>query len=185
MKLLGLSGSLRAQSFNTALLKAAIAAAPQGVSIERASIEGIPLYNADDEAARGAPDAVRALQIRIIEADGVILVTPEYNSGIPGVFKNAIDWVSRPADGLPRALDAKPVALMSASPGGFGGILSQSAWLPVLRTLGASCWFGGRFLLPNAGKAFDETGALRNEALRAQLAQFVSGFSAFVASRQR
>ena len=80
-------------------------------------------------------------------ADGVLLVTPEYNNSIPGVFKNAIDWLSRAGRGRRRVFGGRRFALIGASPGAFGTTLSQSAWLPVLRTLGAQLWFGGRLMV--------------------------------------
>jgi len=87
---------------------------------------------------------LRETQAAIAAADGLLLVTPEYNNSIPGVFKNAIDWLSRPPADISRVFGGKPVAIIGASPGGFGTILSQEAWLPVLRTLGTKPWFGGR-----------------------------------------
>jgi NAD(P)H-dependent FMN reductase len=92
----GLSGSLRRASFNAGLLRAAAGAMPQGARLETGSIAGVPLYNADDEAEKGIPPAVARLKDSLAQADGLLLVTPEYNNGIPGVFKNAIDWMSRP-----------------------------------------------------------------------------------------
>src|SRR4051812_651010 len=94
-RVIGLSGSLRKGSFNTALLHAAVDLAPAGLTIEPASIAEIPLYNGDLEQ-RAYPAAVSALKDRIAAADGLLLVTPEYNNSMPGVFKNAIDWLSRP-----------------------------------------------------------------------------------------
>lgn len=83
-----------------------------------------------------------ALKDRIAAADGLLLVTPEYNNSIPGVFKNAIDWLSRPASDIGRVFDGKPVGLIGATPGGMGTPFSQTAWLPVLRTLGTRPFFG-------------------------------------------
>jgi chromate reductase len=94
--ILGISGSLRKGSYNTALLRAAKAAAPDGTRLEIAPIRGIPLYDGDVEAESGVPDIVRDLKDRIARADGLLLVTSEYNNSIPGVFKNAIDWLTRP-----------------------------------------------------------------------------------------
>lgn len=103
------------------------------------TLHGIPLYDGDEEAAHGIPEAVTELKDAISNADGVILATPEYNNGIPGVFKNAIDWASRPASDISRVFKGCPFAIMGASPEGFGTILSQNLWLPVLHTLGWSC----------------------------------------------
>src|SRR6185369_14454384 len=96
VRIIGISGSLRQGSFNTALLRAAAAAAPADVTIEVRTIHGIPLYDADIENGPGIPEVVARLKDEIAAADGVLLVTPEYNNSIPGVFKNAIDWLSRP-----------------------------------------------------------------------------------------
>jgi len=103
-------------------------------------------------------------------------VTPEYNNSIPGVFKNAIDWLSRPSADISRVCGGKPVAIIGASPGGFGTILSQEAWLPVLRTLGTRPWFGGRLLVSRAATIFDESGRIVNEATKEQLREFIDGF---------
>jgi NAD(P)H-dependent FMN reductase len=181
VKLLGISGSLRKGSFNTSLLRAAAGLIGEGVSLEAATIHGIPLYDADLEAAEGIPAAVQALKAQVLACDGLLLATPEYNNGIPGVFKNAIDWLSRPDSEIAQVFGGRPVAVIGASPGGFGTILAQSAWLPVLRTLRTRPWHGGRLMVSRAGKAFDEHGALVDEAVRKQLAEFLAGFARFVA----
>src|SRR5205823_8982182 len=95
-KLIGLSGSLRRGSYNSALLREAAAMMPSDSELRVESIAGIPLYNGDEEAARGMPETVARLKDAIAAADGLFFVTPEYNHGIPGVAKNAIDWLSRP-----------------------------------------------------------------------------------------
>lgn len=179
--LLGISGSLRAGSFNTALLRAARELAGDGVRLDIQTLHGIPLYDADLEARDGLPAAARALQDRVRACDGLLLATPEYNNGIPGVFKNAIDWLSRPASEIPAVFGGRPVAVMGASPGGFGTILSQDAWWPVLRTLRANVWFGGRVMVSRAGGAFDADGALVDDKVREQLRGFMAGFAAFAA----
>ena len=184
-KLIGLSGSLRRGSFNTALLRAAAELTPDGVELSVCTIRGIPLYDGDGESAEGIPRTVTELKDAIAAADGLLLVTPEYNNSIPGVFKNAIDWLSRPAADIPRVFGAKPVAVMGASPGGFGTILGQNAWLPVLRALGMKPWFGGRLQVSRAQGVFDGAGAITDEAVKAQLRQFVHGFVEFVRSPAR
>ena len=183
LTILGLSGSLRAGSLNTALLRAAAQLAPEGVTLEVATVHGIPLYDGDAEAKDGLPASVEALKARVLAADGLLLSTPEYNNGIPGVFKNTIDWLSRPASGIPQVFGGRPVAVMGASPGGFGTVLAQDQWLTVLRTLGARPWWGGRLMASRAHKAFDDAGTLTDDVLRTQLAAFVRGFAEFVASR--
>jgi chromate reductase, NAD(P)H dehydrogenase (quinone) len=177
--ILGISGSLRAGSYNTALLRAAAGVAGEGVVIEIVTLHGIPLYDADLEQREGLPGAVTALKDRIVASDGVLIATPEYNNGLPGVAKNAIDWLSRPASDIRRVFGDRPFAVIGASPGGFGTILAQNAWLPVLRTLGVRYWSGGRLMLSRAGQAFDEQGGLHDEAMREQLRKFVAGFAAF------
>lgn len=178
--ILGISGSLRAGSYNTALLRAAQALAAPGVTLEAVTLHGIPLYDGDVERRDGLPAAVLQLKQRIIASDGVLLVTPEYNSGIPGVFKNAIDWLSRPAADIPRVFGDRPFALAGASQGGFGTILSQDAWLSVLRKLGVRHWAGGTLMVSRATQMFDEDGALRDEAIRKQLGDFLNGFAAWI-----
>lgn len=175
----GISGSLRAGSYNSALLRAAAQLMPVGATLEIASIKGIPLYDGDVEAKEGIPQAVKDLKYRIVAGNGLLLVTPEYNNSIPGVFKNAIDWLSRPPADAPRIFGNRPVAVIGASPGGFGTILSQDAWLPVLKTLGTRQWSGGRLLVSRAGSVFNEAGELTDEKVRDQLRQFMAGFVHF------
>ena len=185
IRILGISGSLRAGSFNTALLRAAQQVAGDGIAFDAVTLHGIPLYDGDAEARDGLPAAVTTLKDRIIASDGVLLVTPEYNNGIPGVFKNAIDWLSRPAADIARVFGDKPFALVGASPGGFGTILSQNHWLPVLKTLGVQLWAGNRLMVSRAGSAFGADGELVEAERREQRAGFVQGFATFAAARRR
>ena len=178
-RILGISGSLRTGSFNTALLHAAQQVAGDDVTLEAATLHGIPLYDGDVEARDGEPAAVTTLKQRILASDGVLLVTPEYNNGIPGVFKNGIDWLSRGTPGIPAVFGDRPFAVIGASPGGFGTILGQNHWLPVLKTLGVRLWAGNRMMVSRAGSVFDADGALVDDKVREQLAGFVQGFAAF------
>jgi chromate reductase, NAD(P)H dehydrogenase (quinone) len=180
VKVLGISGSLRKGSFNTALLRTCVSLMPQGVELEIGSIAGIPLYDGDLEAAHGIPAVVESLKRKVVEADGLLLVTPEYNNSMPGVLKNAIDWLSRPPADIAKVFSGRPVALMGASPGGFGTILSQNAWLPVLRTLGTRTWSGGKMMVSRAGGVFNEAGEMTDEAIRTQLQKYLAGFVAFI-----
>ncbi|MGL4415259.1 NADPH-dependent FMN reductase [Roseinatronobacter monicus] len=173
--ILGLSGSLRRASFNAGLLRAAAEVVSDGVKLEIGAIHEVPLYNGDLEKASGLPPAVEVLQAQLQAADGVLLVTPEYNNGIPGVFKNVIDWMSR-GPGL-QMWAGKPVALIGASPGGFGTIMAQNHWLPVLRTLKADFWAEGRLMVSRAGDLFDEDGNLTDTDSRERLAAFMDGFA--------
>ncbi|MGR6431074.1 NADPH-dependent FMN reductase [Rhizobium sp. PAMB 3174] len=183
VKLIGVSGSLRKGSFNTALLSAATGLMPEGATLETGTIRGIPLYDADLEAEHGIPDAVATLKDAIAAADGLLLVTPEYNNSMPGVFKNAIDWLSRPPADIARVFKGKPTAIIGASPGGFGTILSQNAWLPVMRTLGTDLWTGGRLMVSRAGSVFDAGGKLTDDKVAEQLKAFLADFAAHVARR--
>jgi chromate reductase, NAD(P)H dehydrogenase (quinone) len=185
INILGISGSLRAGSYNSALLHAARGHLPVGVDLEIATLHGIPLYDGDLEQRDGIPAAVQALKERIVACDGVLLATPEYNNGIPGVFKNAIDWLSRPSADAPRIFADRAFAVMGASPGGFGTMLAQSAWLPVLRTLGARQWSGGRLMVSRASQVFAEDGRLTDEAMNNQLAKFIAGFAGFAAEQAK
>ncbi|PTM92840.1 NADPH-dependent FMN reductase [Mycoplana dimorpha] len=183
-KLVAISGSLRKGSFNTALMRAAIAMAPDGVEIIEGSIRGIPLYDGDEEAANGVPEAAAKLKDLVAAADGVMLFTPEYNNSIPGVLKNAIDWMTRPAADISRVFSDKPFAIAGASPGNFGTVLSQEAWLPVMRTLRTRPWFGMKLMVSKAGSVFDSDGRIVDEATDKRLRDFVESFVAFVRERQ-
>jgi chromate reductase len=179
--IIGISGSLRRGSYNSALLRGAAELAPAGLTIEIATLREIPLYDGDVEAEHGLPEPVRALKDRIAATDGLLIATPEYNNSIPGVLKNAIDWLSRPSKDIPRVFGNKPVALMGATPGRGGTLLSQAAWLPVLRTLGTHAWFGPRVGVSEAAKVFDAEGRIADEAVRASVTKMITGFAEFLA----
>ena len=174
--ILGISGSLREASYNSALLRAAQAMFPERVKIAR--IDAFPLYNADLESA-GFPREVEEVKQQVAAAQGVLLVSPEYNNSLPGVLKNAIDWLSRPSGGIRNVFQDKPVAVTGASPGGFGTVMGQSAWLPVLRTLRARHWTGGRLMVSHVRDAFDDAGNLADDETRGRLESFVGDFVAY------
>jgi chromate reductase len=178
--LIGISGSLRRGSYNSAVLRAAAALMPVDSTLTVASIAGIPLYDGDVESAQGSPAPVAHLKDAIAEADGLVLVSPEYNNNIPGVAKNAIDWLSRPPADAARVFAGKPVAIAGASPGGFGTVLAQNAWLPVFRTLGAEVWPGGRLAVSRAGGVIDAEGNITDAATRENIARFITDFVAHV-----
>ncbi len=182
-KILAISGSLRAGSYNTALLRAAQGMVKRPVELELVTLHGIPLYDGDVETRDGIPDSVKALKEKVVASDGVLLGTPEYNNGVPGVFKNAIDWLSRPPSDIPRVFKGRPFAMIGASAGGFGTILAQNGWLPVLRTLGVRYWTGGRLMVARAGNVFGEDGELKDEAIRNQLDKFITEFAGFTAAQ--
>jgi NAD(P)H-dependent FMN reductase len=183
--IIGIAGSLRKASYNAALLQAAAELAPPSCRVEVVSIRGIPLYDGDIEASDGIPPVVSELKDRIASADGLLLVTPEYNNSLPGVFKNAIDWLSRPGDDIDRIFGGRPVGIMGATPGMGGTRLAQTAWLPVVRALGMTPWFGETLFVANARQAFDQTGALIDEKVRRLLTAYMQGFARFVESVAR
>lgn len=185
INIIGLCGSLRHGSLNRLLLRAAVEVAPPGTVIQPESIREIPLYDGDVEDEQGLPPAVQRLKDRIAEADGLLIVTPEYNASMPGVLKNAIDWLSRPAADIARVFRGRPVAIMGATPGPGGTALSQAAWLPVVRQLGMRPWFEGGVLISDAGSVFDSDGRVADAATRQRIRTFVEGFAVFAGVQQR
>src|SRR5688572_16719084 len=183
--IIGLCGSLRRGSFNRMLLRAAVETAPPGTAINPESIREIPLYDGDIEEEQGVPPAVQRLKDRIAAADGLLIVTPEYNASMPGVLKNAIDWLSRPAADIARVFRGRPVAIMGATPGPGGTALSQAAWLPVVRTLGMRPWFEGRVLISGASRVFDGNGRVADAATQDRIRTFVEGFATFIEAQRR
>ncbi len=136
MKVLAISGSLRRDSHNTALLRAAAERTPAGVELELwDGLKAVPPYDEDDDGGELAPAAVTALRSAVAGADAVLFATPEYNHSVPGSLKNAIDWVSRPLADNP--LRNKPVAVIGASTGIFGAVWAQAELRKVLSALGA------------------------------------------------
>lgn len=183
-RIIGLSGSLRKKSFNTALLTAAEPLVDDNVDYEVATLHGIPLYDGDLEKRDGIPQAVTKLREKIAASDGLLIATPEYNNSVPGVLKNAIDWLSRRPDEKPHVFKDLPVAILGASPGGFGTTLAQTAFLPILRTLSTQAWFGGRLLVSKAATLVDDDGKLTDEQTLERLAEFVNNFAGFAAARR-
>lgn len=179
-KLIGIAGSLRSGSYNAALLRTTKTLMPSDAELEIVSIKGIPLYDGDIENNEGIPSIVASLKSKIADCDGLLLATPEYNHSIPGVMKNAIDWLSRPPEDVPKVFHHKPIAIIGATPGGFGTLLAQDAWLPVLRALGTKPWFGGRLLIAHAGSVFNNAGELTDEKIKSQLQKFTEGFVTFI-----
>jgi NAD(P)H-dependent FMN reductase len=184
LRIIGLSGSLRRGSYNSAVLRAAAALMPPDSALELESIAGIPLYDGDQEATSGVPATVARLKDLIAGVDGLLLVSPEYNNSFPGVAKNAVDWLSRPSSDVPRVFRGRPVAIAGASPGGFGTLLAQNAWLPVFRTLGADLWPGGRLLVSHAQSTVGADGEIADAATRQAIEKFMAGFVAYIRGRQ-
>ena len=162
MNVIGISGSLRKGSFNTAALRAAQGLAPEGMTIQRGEIGDLPLYN-DDVRAAGFPPPAERLRAQLAAADAILLVTPEYNYSISGVLKNAIDWASRPPS---QPFEAKPVAIMGASPGLFGSVRAQYHLRQMLIFLNAMPLNRPEVMIGQAQNKFDADGNLTDEPTR-------------------
>ena len=162
MNVIGISGSLRKGSFNTAALRAAQGLAPEGMTIEVAESGDLPLYN-DDVRAAGFPPPAERLRAQLAAADAILLVTPEYNYSISGVLKNAIDWASRPPN---QPFEAKPVAIMGASPGLFGSARAQYHLRQMLIFLNAMPVNRPEVMIGQAQNKFDADGNLTDEPTR-------------------
>ena len=187
MHILGLGGSLRDASFNRALLDEAAALAPAGAELDlgHVAVAGtLPLFDQDIVDRDGFPPAVERLKEALRAADGLLIATPEYNWGIPGFLKNAIDWAARPSGDIPAVFGDLPVALIGAG-GGAGTRLAQSAWLPVFRYLRMRPWSGRTLYLDRPRERFDERRRLIDEAAREQLHAVVTGFAAHCAELPR
>jgi chromate reductase len=170
LDLVAICGSLRRASYNGGLLRAARALAPKGMSLEIADIAGIPLFNEDVER-QGLPKIVRDFRERIRAADALLIATPEYNYSVPGVLKNTLDWASRPPD---QPLSGKPVAIMGATPGGFGTTRSQHLLRQVFVVVGSHVLAKPELMVSGAAGKFDDKGDLTDEATKKLVASFLA-----------
>jgi chromate reductase len=170
VKILGIAGSLREGSYNRGLLRAARELLPQDVDFVEFDIRSLPFYDGDFEAA-GDPEPVVALKDSIREADALLIATPEYNRGVPGGLKNAVDWASRPPLGSPLA--GKPVALMGASTGRGGTALAQQQLREALEFPRAVVLDEPQVFVPEAYMHFDERGELADDSIRAEIAELL------------
>jgi chromate reductase len=180
MKVLGVSGSLRADSWNTKLLRTAAELLPPGVQFEvYENLKAVPPYDEDDDVDP-APAAGADFRSAIAGADGVLIATPEYNSSVPGQLKNALDWASRPlATNVARN---KPVAVVGASAGAFGAVWAQAELRKVLAAMGARV-VEGDVAVGHAPQRFDESGRLADDELREQFAEVVTSLVDAAAAR--
>lgn len=171
------AGSLRRASYNRALLRACVELAPAGLALEIVEIADVPLYDEDVERA-GEPAGVGRLRAAVRGADGLLIATPEYNHGVPGVTKNAVDWLSRP----PRAsvLGGKPVAILGASPGMTGTARGQSQLRQAFEFTDSYCLPQPEVLVARAHEKFDADGRLTDEKTREHLGRFLSAFAAWI-----
>ncbi len=179
MKILAISGALRAKSTNTGLLRAMQAACPDHVSFDIATLHGIPLYDGDVEAATGKPTTVRTLDTQIRSADGVIISTPEYNFSIPGVLKNATDWLSR--GGSP--FKWKRVAVVGSADGPLGTGRAQYHLRQNLQALEAIVMPKPELFVGNASAKFDANGNLKEEDTLQRLPKFLAAFIEWMENR--
>lgn len=171
MRVLGLSGSLRRGSHNSALLRAAAPLLPPGAELEVfPGLRAIPPYDADEDGG-GGPAAVRELRAAIAGADAVLVATPEYNASIPGVLKNALDWASRPH--ATNVLRGKPAAVVGASTGMFGAVWAQAETRKVLATIGARV-IDRDLPVAEAPERFDAEGRLIDPEVEAQFAEILA-----------
>lgn len=177
MKILAFAGSLRKDSYNRSLLRAAKDLAPDEMDIEIFDLAGIPLFNADLEA-EGDPDSVRKFKEAISKADGILIASPEYNHGMTGVTKNAIDWASRPAKEAP--ISGKPAAVFGASPGITGTARSQDQLRQSLKSINVRCMPLPEFLLYRAHEKFDKQGNLEDISSRNFLEKYLRSFADWV-----
>ena len=167
--IMGLAGSLRRESYNRALLRAAADLAPAGAAVESfARLGEIPPYN-EDTRLRGLPDPVAELWQAVAGADALLVATPEYNYGVPGVLKNAVDWISRPPAETP--LRHKPVAIMGASTGNFGTVRAQLALRQTFQFVESYVLLKPEVMVFRAAERFDDAGELTDETTRELVAQ--------------
>ncbi|HXT80699.1 MAG TPA: NADPH-dependent FMN reductase [Acetobacteraceae bacterium] len=176
VRILGIAGSLRQGSYNAATLRVAQELAPSGMSIETFDIAPIPLYN-EDVRAKGFPAPVETLRAKIKAADGLLIITPEYNYSIPGVLKNAIDWASRPPE---QPFDGKPIGIMGASAGAMGTGRAQYHLRQCFVFLNGLVMARPEVMIPAAQTKFDAQGKLTDTATRDFIAAHLVGFKAWV-----
>jgi chromate reductase len=177
-RVVAFAGSLRRKSYNRALINAARGLAPEGMSIEPIEVGGLPWYNADVEA-EGDPASVRDFKAALQQADGVLIATPEYNDGIPGVLGNAVDWGSRLPGRAP--LTGKPLAIMGASPSQIGTARAQVYLRHVLGHIHARVLPPPELLVAQAHRRFDADLRLTDESTRKVLTTFLERFSRWIA----
>jgi chromate reductase, NAD(P)H dehydrogenase (quinone) len=171
---LGIAGSLRSGSLNTAALRAAAELLPEGMTLEIYDLSAIPMYNGDVDA-NGAPAAVQDFKNRIAAADALLIATPEYNYSIPGVLKNALDWASRPAGRSP--LNGKPVAIMGVATSRFGTVRAQMHLRLIAQAMNMLALNKPEVMITGAADKFDAQGRLIDETSRQQIAELLAALA--------
>jgi chromate reductase len=178
VKVLGFAGSLRRASYNRALLRAAVELAPAGMAIETFELQPLPLYDGDLDVA-GGPEPVRAFKDAIRGSDALLIACPEYNYGVPGVLKNAIDWASRPAADGARVLEGKAAAIIGASPGMGGTMRAQLQLRQAFVFTETYPLMQPEFVLPRCQEKFDADGRLTDAASRKRLSEVLVALAAW------
>lgn len=176
LKILGFAGSLRKDSYNRALLRAAAEMLPDDVELEIFDLEGLPLFNQDLESE--PTEKVKEFKAKIRAADGILIATPEYNYSIPGVLKNAIDIASRPYGG--NAFNSKPLGIMGASIGNLGTARAQYHLRQSCVFLNMPVMNQPEIMVSIAQDKFDENGKLVDKETRNRLSEFIQAFTAWV-----
>ena len=179
MNIIAISGALRKASTNTGLCRALCEVAQDGVTVEVATLHGIPLYDGDLEAAEGKPDAVKLLEAKIRAADGVIISTPEYNFSVPGVLKNATDWLSR--GGSP--FKWRRIAVLGAADGPLGTGRSQYHLRQNLQAMEAIVMPKPEFFAGHGSQKFDADGNLTDEDSRKRLKTWLEHYTGFLSAK--
>jgi chromate reductase len=182
LRVVGIAGSLRRASYNRALLCAAQQLAPPSLRIDIEELADVPMFNADLDAG-SPPEGVARLREAVLSADGLLLVTPEYNHGVPGVMKNAIDWLSQPL--RESVLDRKPTALMGASTGLAGTARGQSQLRQAFVLTNTPAMLRPEVLVGRAQDKFDTTGRLTDEGTRVFVASFLTQFATWIRQQRR
>jgi chromate reductase len=175
---LGFAGSLRKASYNRSLLRAAGELAPSGMRLESFDLRPIPPYDGDLDVDDG-PEPVRSFKAAIRAADALLIACPEYNYGVPGVLKNAIDWASRPAQDGVRVLKGKPAAIVGASPGMGGTMRAQLQLRQAFVFTETYALMQPEFVLPRCQEKFDAEGRLMDESARQRLRQVLEALAAW------
>ena len=180
LTVLALPGSLRQDSFNRRLLEAAAELAPAGMTLQPCDgLRGLPLFDEDlERETRGGPAPVQQLRAQVASADALLIATPEYNQSFPGVLKNGLDWLSRPAPA--EVLVGKPVALLGATAGRWGTRLAQAGLRQVLTATEALVLPAPGVYVREAERLFDGSGQLRDEATREQLRELLRAFALWI-----
>ncbi len=166
VNILAIVGSLRRESFNRKVMVAAQRLAPEGINITIGDISDVPIYN-DDVYQQGFPQSVSRLREAVLSSDAVLIATPEYNHSVPGVLKNALDWISRPPD---QPFKTKPVGIIGASPGRLGTVRAQAHLIQILQGMSALVVNDPKVFLSGAMHLFDDDGTINNE----KTAEFIS-----------